>query len=63
MQTEFSMTRKQMKENAKRKRKRQYEGKTGKQLYLSFSTTLMTEMLKVVNHATRLIMRTPPSAF
>jgi hypothetical protein len=35
----------------------------GEHLYLSFSTTLMTEMLKVVNHASRLIMSTPPSAF
>jgi DNA replication initiation complex subunit (GINS family) len=33
------------------------------QSYRSFSTTLMTEMLKVVNHATRLINSTPPSAF
>lgn len=33
------------------------------QSYRSFSTTLMTEMLKVVSHATRLMNSTPPSAF
>ena len=33
------------------------------QSYRSFSTTLMTEMLKVDNHATRLMNKTPPRAF
>jgi hypothetical protein len=66
MQTQFSKTRRQMK---KKKKKQRYYAKTvrGKDeaidSYRSFSTTLMTEMLKVASHATRLIMRTPPSAF
>ena len=31
--------------------------------YRSFSTTLITEMLKVDNHATILMNKTPPRAF
>lgn len=31
--------------------------------YLSFSTTLMTDMLKVISQATKLMISTPPRAF
>jgi hypothetical protein len=62
---DFPKTRRQMKKSSKETTQKDstMERKQARQLYLSFSTTRMTEMLKVANHATRLIMRTPPSAF
>lgn len=55
---------KQMKsKGATQKKVRGKEKQSKQKSHLSFSTTRMTEMLKVVNHATRLIMSTPPSAF
>ena len=61
---DFPKARRQMKKVARKQREKTARGnKQARQLYLSFSTTRMTEMLKVASHATRLIMRTPPSAF
>jgi len=60
----FSKARRQTKRESRNTTQRQQrENKQASNSYRSFSTTLMTEMLKVASQATRLIIRTPPSAF